>query len=210
MGRLILMKHSTLLFLSGLLFSATSHATECQQYGRHWSSYANAELGLEFCYPSRFTVQTDGEYIYVEKKRPVSQKGSVAISNKAAPVMNGPMTQEDREYVLTIKVDKGDFATGNAKEGIFVKDKGGIRADIGRFRNPIAEKVQEGGWTGYKTEIICGTDDPQTGFHAAGGSCLWVLGSNGRRYFVLNTSGEESDIAPAWKITKSLRLINKL
>lgn len=199
------MKYCALLVLSGLSVATSSFATDCSHYGRDWASYANRELAVEFCHPPGFTVQTEGRNIHVVTRRAAAPKPTAATNSRVELALNGKGTHESGNHVLTLTTGKGDFAAGNAEERIFFDDEGIIRAGIGRFSNPAARKVGANGWTGYKTEIVCSTHDAETGFHAAGGLCLWVLGSDGRRYFVANTSGESSSTATAWKITRSVR-----
>lgn len=127
--------------------------------------------------------------------------------NNADLILNGKRMLEPSNYVVHIKAARGDFAAANAQEKIFVNDKGVVRAGIGRFKNGPAQVAQFGGWVGYKAEIICSTSDPKTGFHAAGGQCLWVVGSDGQHNFVLDTLGAPTDASTAWQITKSLRLL---
>lgn len=197
------MKYGAVIVLSGLSCTTNSFATDCSHYGRDWASYANRELAVEFCHPPGFTVQTEGRNIHVVTRRAGAPKPTSAISSKVELALNGTRMHDSGGHVLTLKTGKGDFGMGNAEERIFVEDGGVVRAGIGRFSNPPAKQVGANGWSGYKTQIVCSTSDPETGFHAAGGLCLWVLGSDGRHYFVANSSGEAA--ATAWKIIRSVR-----
>ena len=45
------------------------------------------------------------------------------------------------------------------------------------------------GWTGRTATVPCGIGDAGGGFHAAGGECLWMVLSDGRRSIVAMTDG---------------------
>lgn len=192
--------------LVGLL-PITARATDCGFYGKYWKHYSNLQLGVSFCHPPKLLIQTEGQDIYVLTK-PLAQHTTRSPSqNNTDLLFNGKRIVEPNDYVAHIKVAQGDFVAANHKENIFVAEKGVIRAGIGRFNNGPAQVVRTNGWSGYKSKITCSTSDPKTGFHAAGGECLWIVASDGQHNFVLDTLGAPSDVTPAWKIAKSLRLL---
>jgi uncharacterized protein len=62
---------------------------------------------------------------------------------------------------------------------------------FGRFKPVQVDRFSGRGWTGMEAVVICGTEDKETGFHAAGGECLWAVLSNGRRSILATTDGYE-------------------
>ena len=59
----------------------------------------------------------------------------------------------------------------------------------GRFEPVPVERFAGTGWTGMKAVVTCGVSDAETGFHAAGGECLWEVLSDGRRSVLATTDG---------------------
>ena len=192
--------------LLGLL-PITANATDCSFYGKNWQRFSNLQLGVSFCYPPKLLIKTEGQDIYVLTKPSAQHTKRLLSQNNTDLLFNGKRMLEPSNYVVHIKVARGDFNAANHKESIFVKDKGVVRPNIGRFGNGPAQAISGIGWFGYKAKISCSTTDSQTGFHAAGGECLWIVGSDGRHNFVLDTLGDPTDAILAWKIAKSLCLL---
>lgn len=191
-----------------LLLPLAVEAGSCVSHGSTWKSYSNPQLGVTFCHPAKLIVQIQDENIYVRKCQTSPLKPTTPRKNNVDLVLNGKRLSDPNDYIAHFRIGRGDFTAANSKEIIFIDDKSTIRAGIGRFNNPKARITKANGWSGYKTEIICSTSDPKTGFHAAGGQCLWVVGSDGQRNFVLDTQGNPADIPISWKIAKSLRFIS--
>ena len=191
----------------GLLLPFLAIATPCTINGSSWNPYSNNELGVAFCYPSHLIVQTKGNDIYIQKQNSGSLKRSPSRKNNYDLLFNGKSLADPNDYIAHFRLANGSFAAINKKEAIFIRDKGVIRADIGRFNNPEAHLVGFNGWSGYKTEIVCSVSDSETGFHAAGGLCLWIVASNGQRTFILETQGDPANIPISFKIAKSLRFL---
>lgn len=196
--------YKSLAILFGALLTVSAQASDC---GSQWKSYRNTELGIAFCHPNKLVVQTEGQDIYVLTRRSGAHAKTILSHKNRDLLFNGKRMLEPNDYVVHIMMGRGDFIAANTQEKIFFYDKGAVRAGIGRFDNLPAKIVRFGSWSGYQSEIICSTSDPKTGFHAAGGQCLWVIGSDGQNNFVLDTLGDPSDVTTALKIVKSLRLL---
>lgn len=196
--------YKPLAILFGMLLPISAQASDC---GTRWNSYRNTELGVAFCHPNKLIVQTEGQDIYVLTRRSGAHAKTILSQKNRDLLFNGKRILDPNDYVVHIKMGRGDLIAANSQEKIFFYDKGAVRAGIGRFDNLPAKIVRFGGWSGYQSEIICGTSDPITGFHAAGGQCLWVIGSDGQNNFVLDTLGDPSDVTTALKIVESLRML---
>lgn len=198
------MPYKALAILFGGLLPISAQASDC---GAQWKSYRNAELGIVFCHPNKLVVQTEGQDIYVLARRSGAHAKTILSDKNRDILFNGKRILVPSDYVTHIKLERGDFNAVNSREKIFIHDQGSIRADIGRFNNGPARVIRVNGWSGYQTEIICSASDSKTGFHAAGGQCFWVMGSDGQHSFVLDTLGDPSAVATARKIVKTLRFM---
>lgn len=151
-----------------------------------WKNYTDPKLRFHMLYPSERSIrqQEDGFVLYV----------------LGAPAKADPL--------LHFVIGQGNFEQGIKATHIFEKDpQGQWRASIGRFHNPVAEKINGPGWTGISTKITCGISDPKTGFHAAGGTCLWALISNGKRYLLADTYGITGLDAQTLKTLMSVKFL---
>jgi len=133
-----------------------------------WKTYFDKNSGIQFIYPSNRTVHLD--------------KNNIKISGYLMP--------EGTDYIIQFELGNGDLEKAIKETGIFEeKNKGEWAAAIGRFENSVAEKISGSGWNGLKTSITCGISDKETGFHAAGGECLWALISDGKHFLLADTQG---------------------
>lgn len=76
---------------------------------------------------------------------------------------------------------------------------------LDRFAPTEASEFGFNGWQGIKADVICGVSDEETGFHAAGGSCLWAVLSNGKRSVVVDTQGLIGNDARTFHILETLK-----
>lgn len=134
----------------------------------YWKTYFDKNIGIQFIYPSNRTVHID--------------KNNIEI--------RGFLMPDGTDYVIHFKLGRGGLEKAIKETEIFEeRKKGQWVATIGRFDNPLAEKISGGGWNGLKTNITCGISDKETGFHAAAGECLWALISDGKLYLLADTQG---------------------
>jgi len=133
-----------------------------------WKVFRDDKLGIEFEHPSNRTVQVD--YMH----RTISIRG---------------YDMQTSDYIINFEMHDGDFDKTNSESGIFEKKDDHWIAAIGRFKTPPAQEISGQGWHGVKTIITCGISDSKTGFHAAGGQCLWAIISNGKYSIIADTQG---------------------
>ena len=69
------------------------------------------------------------------------------------------------------------------------------------------ESFEVGGKPGLRAVITCGISDPETGFHAAGGECLYAVVSDGQRSVVISSSGFGNGLEAAEAAVASLRFL---
>jgi len=192
----------------GLLIASAAEARDCEAVGHGWEPFLDTKLGVFFCRPPNLVAQVEGRDIYLLANPSGPHKPNLLTRNHVDLLLNGRRLLDPNDYAVHIKLGSGDFDAANAAERIFIDDQGVVRAGIGRFKNVAARYVSESTWVGYKTLIACSTSDPVTGFHAAGGDCLWIIGANGRQNFVLDTLGDPTDAKLAWKVAKSLMIVS--
>jgi uncharacterized protein len=151
-----------------------------------WAKFHDSTLNIEFLYPTYLTIQPNynDNSIYVNI---VSMRGS--------------------DIVIHFKIHAGDLDKGISESDIFTKKGEVWYAHIGRFDNPPAESISGHGWKGLKTTITCGISYSDTGFHAAGGKCLWAVISDGKKYIVADTQGILGNDDNTLKLFMSIKFI---
>ena len=111
------------------------------------------------------------------------------------------------DYMIQFELGKGDLKRAIKDSSIFEKVDGQWVATIGPSINSPAEKISGAGWKGIKSIISCGIFDEESGFHGAGGECLWTVLSNGKKYVVANTQGRVGTDEHTLKTLMSIKLI---
>jgi hypothetical protein len=85
--------------------------------------------------------------------------------------------------------------------------QGVLMTTYGRFEPVPVERFTASGGQGLKATVTCGTEDAKTGFHAAGGECLWAVVSDGTRSVVATTEGLIGLDAETMQTLASVRFI---
>jgi hypothetical protein len=91
-------------------------------------------------------------------------------------------------WVVSVEIKRCDLAAAMGSHVLFEKVEGGW-VKHGRFDAVPAIPIQTKGWKGYYAVANCGVSDSETGFHAAAGSCLTAIISNGSRSAVIESDG---------------------
>jgi uncharacterized protein len=94
-----------------------------------------------------------------------------------------------REMLVRLRVFDLPLERVAQDEAGFERKDGRWMTTYGRFEPVPVETFAGVGWTGMRATVICGTSDPETGFHAAGGECLWEVLSDGRHTILATTDG---------------------
>lgn len=161
--------------------------TESNSVNRYsWKVFNDDKMGIEFEYPSNRTVRVD-------------------YSTNSISIIGSSMQSSD--YIINFEMHAGDFEKTVAESGDFEKRDDIWYASIGRFENPPAESITGNGWKGIKTIITCGVSDKETGFHAAGGECLWAIISNGERSIIADTQGQVGTDENTLKTLMSIKFL---
>ncbi|WP_339933757.1 hypothetical protein [uncultured Brevundimonas sp.] len=115
---------------------------------------------------------------------------------------------EGDTHLISLQTHAGTLAAVAAAEAGFERnDKGVLMTTYGRFQPVPVESFTGPGWTGQKATVTCGISDAETGFHAAGGECLWAVVGDGRRAVVANTQGINGLDADTTATLMSVRFI---
>lgn len=121
-------------------------------------------------------------------------------------VLFDPAAEEFMRDLLTLEVHDGPLEAVAAREAGFVRDGSDkLMTSHGRFMPVEVESFRVNGNPGLRAVISCGISDPETGFHAAGGECLWAVVSDGERSAVISSSGFGNGLEAAEVAVASLR-----
>lgn len=121
-------------------------------------------------------------------------------------ILFDPAAEPYLRDLLTVQVHDGPLETVAAAEAGFERDaEGRLMTTYGRFEPVAVEPFRVGGHSGLRAIVTCGISDPETGFHAAAGECLWVVVSDGGRSVVISSSGFPNGLEAARSVVDSIR-----
>lgn len=121
-------------------------------------------------------------------------------------ILSDPAAEDFMRDLLTVQVHTGTLEAVAAEEAGFVRDaEGRLMTTYGRFMPVAVEAFEVNGKRGLKAQITCGISEPETGFHAAGGECLWAVVSDGTRSVVISSSGFGNGLDAAGEAIGSVR-----
>jgi hypothetical protein len=121
-------------------------------------------------------------------------------------VLFDPAAEEFMRDLLTVQVFAGPLEAVAAAEGGFERNaEGRLMTTFGRFESVPVEAFAVNGKSGLRATITCGISDPETGFHAAGGECLWAVVSDGAQSVVISSSGFGNGLEAAEAAVSSIR-----
>lgn len=108
--------------------------------------------------------------------------------------------------LLTVQVHEGPLETVAAAEAGFERNaEGRLMTTYGRFEPVAVEPFEVNGKPGLRAVVTCGISDPETGFHAAAGECLWAVVSDGAQSAVISSSGFGNGLDAAEAAVSSIR-----
>lgn len=111
------------------------------------------------------------------------------------------------EPLIRVETYAADLATVAREQAGFEPDAEGVlMTTYGRFEpQPVADFSGEG-WQGQRATVTCGIEDAETGFHAAGGECIWAVVSDGARSVMVTSDGLQPGAEAAELALSTLRL----
>ena len=105
-------------------------------------------------------------------------------------VLFDPAAEEFMRDLVRVQIFTGPLETVAAAEAGFVRNADGrLMTTFGRFEPVAVEPFEVNGKSGLRAVVACGISDPETGFHAAAGECLWAVVSDGSQSVVISSSG---------------------
>lgn len=156
-----------------------------------WKTYSDAKTGLAFDYaPNRHTGDC-----------PEIDEGVVCVALFE--------TGQTEALIQFQPVDGALEAVAKEQAGFEANDKGVLMTTYGRFEPVAVERFVARGGPGLKATVTCGTGDDETGFHAAGGECLWAVVGDGTRAVVATTQGRIGLDDDTLKSVASVRFVPK-
>ena len=121
-------------------------------------------------------------------------------------VLFDPAAEEFMRDLLTVQVFAGPLEAVAAAEAGFERNaEGQLMTTYGRFEPVAVETFEVNGQSGLRAVVTCGISDPETGFHAAAGECLWAVVSDGAQSVVISSSGFGNGLEAAGLAVRSSR-----
>jgi hypothetical protein len=115
---------------------------------------------------------------------------------------------EGDDHLISFLVKDGAVEAVAAAEAGFERNAEGVlMTTYGRFQPVAVESFSGAGWTGLKAVVTCGISDAETGFHAAGGECLWAVVGDGQRAVVASTQGVRGTDEATMRTLTSIRFL---
>ena len=121
-------------------------------------------------------------------------------------ILSDPAAEDFVRDLLTVQVHAAALEAVAAAEAGFVRNtEGRLMTTYGRFEPVAVEPFEVNGMPGLRAQITCGISDPETGFHAAAGECLWAVISDGAQSVVISSSGFGNGLDAAGEAVRSVR-----
>jgi hypothetical protein len=121
-------------------------------------------------------------------------------------VLSDPAAEEFMRDLVRVQIFAGSLETVAAAEAGFVRNADGrLMTTYGRFEPVAVETFEVNGNSGLRAVVTCGISDPETGFHAAAGECLWAVVSDGAQSVVISSSGFGNGYDAAEVVVGSIR-----
>jgi len=121
-------------------------------------------------------------------------------------VLFDPTAEEFMRDLVRVQMFAGPLETVAAAEAGFERNAGGrLMTTYGRFEPVAVEAFEVNGQSGLRAVVTCGISDPETGFHAAAGECLWAVVSDGAQSVVISSSGFGNGLDAAEAAVRSIR-----
>lgn len=138
--------------------------------------------GFHFSYPKGWKVKKAGECLNI----------------------NQPKTNSNEEYTLNLCVQHGTLEQA-ADSMIFSLEDGVWMRSAGMDSPSPVDLIEGPGWKGMQTTQTCGVGDAETGFHAAGGTCLMAIVYNANTQLLFDSVGYYQDFDTLGAIIRSVR-----
>lgn len=121
-------------------------------------------------------------------------------------VLFDPTAEEFMRDLVRVQMFAGPLETVAAAEAGFERNaEGRLMTTWGRFEPVAVEPFEVNGQSGLRAVVTCGISDPETGFHAAAGECLWAVVSDGAQSVVISSSGFGNGLEAAEAAVRSIR-----
>ena len=121
-------------------------------------------------------------------------------------ILFDPAAEAHMRDLVTIQTHDGALDVVAAAEAGFERNaEGRLMTTYGRGQPNEVEAFEVNGRSGLRSGVVCGIDDPETGFHAAAGECLWAVVSDGTKSVVISSNGYSSGMEAATAVVDSIR-----
>lgn len=118
--------------------------------------------------------------------------------------LDEPGITRNEEYTVSLCVQHGTLEQA-ADSMIFSLEDGVWMRSAGMDAPSPVDIIQGPGWKGMQTTQTCGVGDAQTGFHAAGGTCLMAIVYTDKTQLLFDTVGYYQHFETVDAIIRSVR-----
>ncbi len=118
--------------------------------------------------------------------------------------LDEPSMANNEEYTLSLCLQHGTLEQA-ADSLIFSLEDGVWMRNAGMDEPSPVDVLQGPGWKGLLTTQTCGVGDPETGFHAAGGTCLMAIVYTDSTQLLFETVGYYQNFETIGAIIRSVR-----
>ncbi len=191
--------------ISGLAAMAAIALTGCGDSGPAAGAPPAAAPALEAAQTATTVARPDALGVTFEHAPGLAVMPCEAETPSCVDVVDRARTG-DEARLFRVQVLDGPLEAVAAEEAGFERDADGrLMTTYGRFEPVAVEAFGEPGRQGLRAVVTCGISDPETGFHAAGGECLWAAVSDGGRTAVLSSNGLPAGLEAAERGVATLR-----
>ncbi|MDQ3125136.1 MAG: hypothetical protein M3Q74_05965 [Pseudomonadota bacterium] len=121
-------------------------------------------------------------------------------------ILFDPAAEAHMRDLVTIQTHVGALEAVAAAEAGFERNaEGQLMTTYGRFQPNPVEAFEVNGQSGLRAGVVCGIEDPENGFHAAAGECLWAVVSDGTKSVVISSNGFSNGSEAATAVVDSIR-----
>lgn len=175
--------------IAGGLLVAVVFATGCRPADGAPSRQADAPAQVGSASPTAYQSSELGIALDLAPYRAIGDCRGDWQSEAPCLTVNGTVDAEAVTFFSLQAFDGPLEQVAREQAGFEPDPSGRWMTTFGRFEPVAVERVSGQGWTGMTATVTCGIGDAGGGFHAAGGECLWMVLSDGRRSIVAMTDG---------------------
>lgn len=135
-------------------------------------------------------------------------RGWKLSKNNECLTLKEPDTLTSEDYTLRLCVQHGTLEQAADKMIFYLEDGVWMRSAGMDPPSPV-DLIEGPGWKSLRTTQTCGVSDEESGFHAAGGTCLMAIVDSTKTQLLFDTQGYYQDFDTTGVIIESVRFDEK-